>query len=57
MALKLRRGGRSGEASCARGYPTLDELQACGRDVCGVYLLPPCGGSCAGRHAPGLGAG
>ena len=37
MALKLRRGGRSGEASRARGYPTLDELQAFGRDVCGVY--------------------
>ena len=37
MALKLRRGGRSGEASRARSYPTLDELQAFGRDVCGVY--------------------
>ena len=37
MALKLRRRGRRGEASRARGYPTLDELQAFGRDVCGVY--------------------
>ena len=37
MALKLRRGGRSGEASRARSYPTLDELPAFGREVCGVY--------------------
>ena len=37
MALKLRRGGRSGEASRARSYPTLDELQAFGREICGVY--------------------
>ena len=37
MALKLRRGGRSGEASRACSYPTLDELQASGREVCGVY--------------------
>ena len=37
MALKLRRGGRSGEASRARSYPTLDELRAFGREVCGVY--------------------
>jgi serine/threonine-protein kinase HipA len=37
MALKLRRGGRSGEASRVRSYPTLEELQAFGRDVCGVY--------------------
>ena len=37
MALKLRRGGRNGEASRARSYPTLDELQAFGRDVCGVH--------------------
>jgi serine/threonine-protein kinase HipA len=37
MALKLRRGGRSGEASRARSYPNLGELLAFGRDVCGVY--------------------
>ena len=38
MALKLRRGGRSGEASRARSYPTLvDKLQAFGREVCGFY--------------------
>ncbi|WP_372828320.1 type II toxin-antitoxin system HipA family toxin [Polaromonas sp.] len=37
MALKLRRGGRSGEASRARSYPTPDELQAFGRDVCSVH--------------------
>ena len=37
MALKLRRGGRSGEATRVRSYPTLQELQAFGRDVCGVY--------------------
>ena len=37
MVLKPRRGGRSGEASRARGYPTLDELQALGCEVCGVY--------------------
>ena len=37
MVLKPRRGGRSGEASRARSYPTLDELQAFGREVCGVY--------------------
>ena len=37
MALKLRRGGRSGEVSRARSYPTLDELQAFGREVCGIY--------------------
>ena len=37
MALKLRRGGRSGEASCACSCPTLDKLQAFGREVCGVY--------------------
>jgi serine/threonine-protein kinase HipA len=37
MALKLRRSGRSGEASRARSYPTPDELQAFGRDVCGVH--------------------
>ena len=41
MALKLRRGGRSGEASRARSYPTLDELQAFGREVCGVYHPAP----------------
>ena len=37
MALKLRRGGRSGEASRARSYPSPDELQAFGREVCCVY--------------------
>ena len=37
MALKLRRGGRSGEKSTARSYPTRAELEAFGRDVCGVY--------------------
>lgn len=37
MALKLRRGGRSGEASRARSYPSLGELLAFGREVCGVY--------------------
>jgi len=37
MALKLRRGGRSGEVTRARSYPGLDELQAFGRDVCGVH--------------------
>ena len=37
MALKLRRGGRSGQASRGRSYPTLDELQAFGREVCGVH--------------------
>ncbi len=37
MALKLRRGGRSGETTRARSYPSLEELQAFGRDVCGVH--------------------
>lgn len=37
MALKLRRGGRRGEASRARSYPSLGELLAFGREVCGVY--------------------
>ena len=36
MALKLRRGGRSGEVSRARSYPSLDELHF-GREVCCVY--------------------
>ena len=37
MALKMRRGGRSGQASRGRSYPTPDELQAFGREVCGVH--------------------
>jgi serine/threonine-protein kinase HipA len=37
MALKLRRGGRSGEKSTARSYPGHAELEAFGRDVCGVH--------------------
>ncbi|MEO5660924.1 MAG: hypothetical protein ABIQ90_14175 [Polaromonas sp.] len=37
MALKLRRGGRSGKASRARSDPTLEVLQDFGRDVCGVH--------------------
>ena len=37
MALKLRRGGRSGETTRTRSYPSLEELQAFGRDVCGVH--------------------
>lgn len=37
MALKLRRGGRSGETTRARSYPSLEVLQAFGRDVCGVH--------------------
>ena len=37
MALKLRRGGRSGEKSIARTYPARAELESFGRDVCGVH--------------------
>ena len=37
MALKLRKGSRSGDKSPARSYPTSAELEAFGRDVCGVY--------------------
>jgi serine/threonine-protein kinase HipA len=36
MALKLRRGQRSGDKSGARGYPQRPELEAFGREVCGV---------------------
>ena len=36
MALKLRRGTRSGDKSPARSYPTRKELEQFGRDVCGV---------------------
>jgi serine/threonine-protein kinase HipA len=36
MALKLRRGQRSGDKSPARSYPTRAELEKFGRDVCGV---------------------
>lgn len=36
MALKLRRGQRSGDKSPARGYPLRNELEKFGRDVCGV---------------------
>lgn len=36
MALKLRRGQRSGDKSPARGYPLRGELERFGRDVCGV---------------------
>jgi serine/threonine-protein kinase HipA len=36
MALKLRRGQRSGDKSPARGYPMRNELEKFGRDVCGV---------------------
>lgn len=36
MALKLRRGQRSGDKSPARRYPTRAELAQFGRDVCGV---------------------
>jgi serine/threonine-protein kinase HipA len=36
MALKLRRGQRSGDKSPARGYPLRKELEKFGRDVCGV---------------------
>ena len=39
MALKLRRGGRSGQASRGRSYPTLDELQAFGREVAAFTIL------------------
>jgi serine/threonine-protein kinase HipA len=37
MALKLRRGQRSGDKSPARSYPTRKELTQFGRDVCGVH--------------------
>lgn len=37
MALKWRRGGRSGDKSRARSYPTRPELEAFGRDICGVH--------------------
>jgi serine/threonine-protein kinase HipA len=37
MALKLWRGGRSGDRSPARSYPARDQLERFGRDVCGVY--------------------
>ena len=37
MALKLRKGSRSGDKSLARSYPARAELEAFGRDVCGVY--------------------
>ncbi len=36
MALKLRRGARSGDKSPARSYPGRKELEQFGRDVCGV---------------------
>ena len=36
MALKLRRGQRSGDQSPARNYPVRSELEKFGRDVCGV---------------------
>jgi serine/threonine-protein kinase HipA len=36
MALKLRRGTRSGDKSPARSYPGRKELEQFGRDVCGV---------------------
>lgn len=36
MALKLRRGTRSGDKSPARSYPGRKELEKFGRDVCGV---------------------
>jgi hypothetical protein len=36
MALKLRRGARSGDKSPARSYPGRKELEKFGRDVCGV---------------------
>ena len=36
MALKLRRGTRSGDKSPARSYPARKELEKFGRDVCGV---------------------
>ena len=36
MALKLRRGQRSGDKSPARRYPTRAELTQFGRDICGV---------------------
>jgi len=36
MALKLRRGQRSGDRSPARSYPGRKELEQFGRDVCGV---------------------
>ncbi len=36
MALKLRRGQRSGDKSPARSYPSRKELEQFGRDVCGV---------------------
>jgi serine/threonine-protein kinase HipA len=37
MALKLRRGQRSGDKSKARSYPSRKQLEAFGREVCGVY--------------------
>ncbi|MDN8612098.1 type II toxin-antitoxin system HipA family toxin [Variovorax ginsengisoli] len=37
LALKWRRGGRSGDKSPARSYPNRAELEAFGRDVCGVH--------------------
>ena len=36
MALKLRRGTRSGDKSPARSYPGRKDLEQFGRDVCGV---------------------
>jgi serine/threonine-protein kinase HipA len=36
MALKLRRGQRSGDKSPARRYPTAQALEQFGRDICGV---------------------
>ncbi|UUZ69994.1 type II toxin-antitoxin system HipA family toxin [Polaromonas sp. P2-4] len=36
MALKLRRGQRSGDKSPARSYPVRKELEKFGHDVCGV---------------------
>lgn len=36
MALKLRRGQRSGDRSPARSYPARKDLEKFGRDICGV---------------------
>ena len=38
MALKLRRGQRSGDRSPARSYPLRAELERFGHDVCGVQV-------------------
>ncbi|WP_157040338.1 hypothetical protein [Polaromonas naphthalenivorans] len=41
MALKLRRGGRSGEASRARGYPALENCRFLAAMCTAFTILPP----------------